>query len=76
MAMVDDIRIYRDWPVIDEAVQVPPNLETDKNTTSVDAALAEFPGSEEVRLNSFGALSRRTGLSFVRVPVDLNGTLT
>jgi hypothetical protein len=47
----EDITIYRDFPIIDGFVQVPPNEETDKARVTEDEALTLISGSETTRLS-------------------------
>ena len=49
--MLSEILIYRDFPVINGFVQVPPNFEQDKSRVSLDRALGTLPGSGEQNLS-------------------------
>ena len=46
-----DITIFRDFPIIDGFVQIPPNKETDKTRVTEAEALASISGSETTRLS-------------------------
>jgi hypothetical protein len=46
-----DITIYRDFPIINDFVQVPPNKETDKTRVTPTEALGLIAGSEQQHLS-------------------------
>lgn len=48
---LQDIRIHRDFPIIDGFVQVPPNEETDKTRVTESEALSLITDSETKRLS-------------------------
>lgn len=58
----ETILIFRDFPIINDHVQVPPNKERDKSRATIDEALAAISGSEEVSL-SLGS-GKNTGSKF------------
>lgn len=46
----ETISIYRDYPVINGFVQIPPNEEPDKNSTTLEEALQIYADSSIMRL--------------------------
>jgi hypothetical protein len=59
----ETIKIYRDYQIINGFVQVPPNLEKDKNTTTISQALSDIDGSVEYIVTSTGS-GPQTGSGF------------
>jgi len=59
----ETIKIYRDYQIINGFVQVPPNLEKDKNTTTISQALSDIAGSTEYKVTSMGS-GPQTGSGF------------
>jgi len=47
----ESIRIHRDFPIINDFVQVPNNLETDKTRVTSTEALTNIVGSEMTQLS-------------------------
>ena len=43
----ETIKIFRDYQIINGFVQMPPNLEKDRNTTTISQALTDIEGSTE-----------------------------
>jgi hypothetical protein len=48
---LQDITIYRDFPIVNNFVQVPPNKETDKTRVTPAEALANISGATTERLS-------------------------
>ena len=61
----ETITIYRDYQIINGYVQLPPNMEKDKTTTTISDALVLIPDSVEYLLNSVGS-GNDTGSGFGR----------
>ena len=51
MMSFEDITIYRDFPIINNFVQIPPNKETDKTRVTPTEALNNISGSAAERLS-------------------------
>ncbi len=67
----EDIRVYRDLPIINKHVQVPPCRETEKTSVTDDDALTAISGSTIVRLGlgSGRQYGSKTGQQeFLRLP--------
>lgn len=66
-----DIRIHRDFPIINDYVQVPPNKETDKTRVTPTEAVTLIVGSEQVNLSLGSGRprgSKQGQQGFIRLP--------
>lgn len=73
----ETIRIYRDFPIKNQYVQIPPNREWDKIKVDPFDALNAVPGAEIVRLSSGSGRNVGKGYgqqSFLRLPGLIPGT--
>ena len=73
----ETITIYRDYQIVNGFVQLPPNLEKNRTTTTISTALSSIPDSVEYYLTSVGS-GYETGSGFgqsrtIRFPLPALG---
>jgi hypothetical protein len=59
----ETIKIYRDYQIINGFVQLPPNLEKDRNTATISQVLSDIDGSTEHIVSTVGS-GPQTGSGF------------